>query len=408
MAALVGMLRHAEIYTANALANSGGTETQPQRNQKIIAAALKVVEETDPPQGRTPEGHAWMRRRALDILIALRAPGNSVADVVYAILNDPDEPVSLRLTAAEAVAKLNIKAPNGDPATTAETVAAIAVEVCQSELAWWDAEKKREEEKKLLASGAGVGGYAGGAYPGSYPGSEGYGTPGTEDMMAAASPYGDSGYPSYAMGAGVKVEPKKKKVDPRIDRTQRRLKNTLYYVKLALDGDATFAKPRPTRPNEPPPKATEGGLLAQGDANQDATIGALSTAVVEMFTTIDTAEPEREKMLTDLAANLQKLKGLTGTAASAPGSGAPPGAGAPPGSAGPGSAGPSSAGPSSAVPGPSSSAPAPKAAVPGPNPAAPAPAPAAAPKPAAAPAPAPNGAAPAAAPNGAAPVAPGA
>jgi hypothetical protein len=380
MAGLLGILRHAEIYTASAQLNSaGGAETQqPQRNQRIIAAALRVAEEKDPPQGRTPEGHAWMRRRALDILIALRAPGNSVADLVHSILADPNAPVSLRLTAAEAIAKLNIKAPNTDPAATAETVAALAAEVCKSELAWWDAEKKREDEQKLLRSASGV--IGDGAYPG---GDAGYAMSGTESMMMS-SPYGDSGYPSYGMAPGMKVEPKKKKVDPRIDRTQRRLKNTLFYVKLALDGDPSFAKPRQTRPNEPPAAPTEGGLLAQGDAKQKPQITTLSAAVAEMFTTVDTAEPEREKMLTALAANLQKLEGLTGVAASATGSGAPPGTGAPPSATGPG--------PSSAVPGPSSRAPAAKAAAPAP--------------PAAAPGPAPNGAAPAPAPNGAAPAAP--
>jgi hypothetical protein len=363
MAALIGILRHADIYRKSALlaVGQGDSQQQQQRNQKIYAAAIKIAQQKDPPQGRTTEGHAWMRRRALDILIALNAGSDQVNELVQELIADPNEPVSLRLTAAEAIGKLNAIGANSDPAATAEKIASIAAEVCKSELAWWDSETKREEERKLMRqSGQGAGGAM--MMGEGYGAGDEYQTPESDQTAMMSDPYGAGNSPygagnsPYGVAGGAKKVEEKKKVDARIDRTQRRLKNCLYYVKLALDGDPSFAKAKPTRRGEAPANATEAGLLAKGDQKQKAQIKELSSAVFDMFLTLDTAEPEREKLLTDLTAHLAKLEGLTGAAAGSAEESGPPGAGAPPSAAGPGPGGPSSR----------SSAPAPRAAAPRP------------------------------------------
>ncbi len=374
MAALVGVLRHVQTNRLLRQLNIGqANDPQQQANvQRTIAAALQVAEPKDPPQGRTVEGHTWMRRRAIDILIGLGASTGPVASLLEEIVSDPELPISLRCTAAEAIGKMPTSGGQQgfDAVKTAQDAVAIAVDVCQAELAWWDAEKKREEEKKLLQL-AGVGGIPGGeGYPGAAPGYGPTGASSSEGYPSARSPYGappgaGPGYPGspYGSGPGGAMVPEKKPIDPRIEKTQRRLKHTLYCVKLALDGDPTFtaagAKTPAAKQGAAPSTAPEGGMLARANAQQKPRVKELSTAVVGLFAAVDKADPVRDTLLTDLRTQLERLQGLTGAVAAdaappggaGPGSSPPGGSGAPPaGRGGPPAAGPPAAAPPAAGP----------------------------------------------------------
>jgi hypothetical protein len=364
MAALVGMLRHAQIGRLGQQMNvsGGGTPQERQANlQRILAAASQVAEEKDPPAGRSIEGHTWMRRRAIDIFMVLGASTPQVASVLEEIVADTTAPVSLRCTAAEAIGKMPTSGGQQgfDATKTAQDLAAIAIEVCQAELDWWKTEKEREQEKKSRTTamgGAGMYGMGGSSYPGYGAGESEVagGSSGSSYAEGYGAGYpGSGGYPGSS-GAGA-PEKKKPKVDTKVEKTQRRLKHTFYCVKLALDGSSDFSAPAAktaSKRGESQPAAgtTEGGMLARANAQQKAKVKELATAVSEMFRVVDVAEPKRDAMLTDLQTQLEKLQGLTAAAqAGPPASGAPGGSG--PSSAGPGSR---PSGPGSAVSVPSS------------------------------------------------------
>lgn len=342
IAALVGILRHTQTNRTLRQLNVGQTnEAQQQANaQRIISAMLQIAEQKEPPEGRSLEGHTWMRRRAIDVLTALGASTGPVASLLEQIVSDSEEPISLRCAAAEAIGKMPTSGgqQNFDAVKTAEDAIAIAIEVGQAELNWWDAEKKREEEKKLRLLAGG----------GSIPGMEGYPSYGPtaapEGYPSARSPYGPTvpgagpGYPGSPYGPG--AEPPKKPLDPRIVKTQRRLKHTLYCVKLALDGDPTFTvSGTKARPGDASRTAAEGGMLARANAQQKTRVKELSTRVVNLFAAIDKSEVEVEPFLEGLKKQLEQLQSMTGAVAA----GGPPGGAAPPPGAGPGSGPPGAA-----------------------------------------------------------------
>jgi hypothetical protein len=343
VAALDGVLRHAQITRIqHQLPGTGVSADSPQEKtkvQRILSVVQPIAEEKDPPEGRSVAGHTWMRRRAIEVLMALRS-GSEFLTLFDEIIADQDAPLSLRCTAAEAIGKMpagGAGQQNFDPLKTSMNVAAIAVEACQAELAWWDAEKKREEEKKRMQQGSGgyPSGYSGMGYPGGEGGYPGYEGSSIDAAMSAASESGayPSSYPGYGMSGPMGKPPeKKKKVEPRLEKTQRRIKDCLYYVKLALDGNTTFsnkeAKTPPGAAQNQPAAPPEGGIMARANAQQKTKVKELSMAIVDVFQAVDKVDVTREAMLTDLRAQLDRLQALTGI--SSPPAGPPPTSGPPP------------------------------------------------------------------------------
>lgn len=369
MAAMIGVLRHAEILQLHAAANAGrgGNNVQAQANQKILAVVLPIAQQKDAPEGRSEEGHTWIRRRAIDVLVALGAANPQVASLLDEIIADASAPLSLRCTAARALGQLPFASGQAgyNGAQGAQHLALIAREVCENELAWWESEKKREEEEKLRRQGlGGAGGESYAAMPSSDPAS------------MAADPAGGYYYGGEGYAGGdptMRVAPEKKPVEYRIERTQRRIKHVLAAVKIGLEGNANFAA-RPKTPAGAAPEnaaVAEGGILKRSPDAEKARIKQVSDAITNLFLVVDKAEPERETMLADLGLQLQKLQALTGAAdAGPPGAGGGPPASGPPGSGTAGS-GPPSGSPTSGPPGggPAANGPptGPSGAAPGPN-----------------------------------------
>ena len=105
VAAMVGLLRHVQADVRQR-GPQGGAQ-QPQRiddatRNRINQVTLDILNLKDPPPGRTPEGHAWMQRRAIDILAVMGTISSDVnaAQTIEAMISNPDAPVSLRCTAA--------------------------------------------------------------------------------------------------------------------------------------------------------------------------------------------------------------------------------------------------------------------------------------------------------------------
>ena len=98
LAALIGILRHVEL-----------DRQLPPESRRIIGKPvdplltdmmLALVDAKDPPAGRLPEGHAWMRRRALDILGQMGGIGENgkAFKAIERLLGDSSEPVPVRCT----------------------------------------------------------------------------------------------------------------------------------------------------------------------------------------------------------------------------------------------------------------------------------------------------------------------
>lgn len=154
VAALLGLQRHAQLEGQQ-------PRMQPADRKEIVDLALAIV--ADPaPDNRSEEGHAWIQRRAMDILGELRDPGvdNEVALALKSIVDDDKAPLAMRCTAAVAYGRLNFPPAKLDPAEAMQSVADVAVTAVYDELAWIDGELKRLKElrdrPKLSAGGGGI------------------------------------------------------------------------------------------------------------------------------------------------------------------------------------------------------------------------------------------------------------
>ena len=86
--ALKGVLRHVK----------NGNLDDPQK-QAVLAAMIKIASQKTPPEGRTPDGHDWIRRQAIEVLsrrFALPAAKGEVLALLTGILNDNQTSPRLR------------------------------------------------------------------------------------------------------------------------------------------------------------------------------------------------------------------------------------------------------------------------------------------------------------------------
>jgi hypothetical protein len=105
-AALVGLLRHAKF---NGL-------TDATLRTQVAGAMLKLVRNGEIPAGQTPEGHAWIRGQAAEILGYLGMVGTNAAvpNALAAMVADPKLSLSSRCTAANALGRLNYQEAGGN------------------------------------------------------------------------------------------------------------------------------------------------------------------------------------------------------------------------------------------------------------------------------------------------------
>ncbi|MCL4190647.1 MAG: hypothetical protein KJZ87_02790 [Thermoguttaceae bacterium] len=208
IAALIGINRHAKLNIANA------------QKQGIADRMLEIAKEKDPPEGRTPEGHAWMRALAIDTLGALGLPGNqnAVVTTMASIVGDESENMSTRAAAARALGTINYTGLKGVQANALLGVLArFGATACADELAKYQKAKDQAQDKK-----------AGGMYGGGY---------GMESMYSGAESTPDM-YSSEMMMSGYGAEMgygMAKKKEPEL-LSRRRLKTNLYALRLGVNG----------------------------------------------------------------------------------------------------------------------------------------------------------------------------
>ncbi len=211
VAALIGINRHAEFNRYR----PAGRRIPDASIAVLIKPILDIANAKEPPAGRTPAGHNWMRRQAVEILSHFGAvrPIGEVATAINNIVADPDEPLSLRCAAAQAQGRLLNPVADG---TTAEAqsqqLARLATECLIADLTDLRSFTNDLESRQPAGEGDGRGGR-------SFGGGE------RVDIFGGGDP--------AASGAD---EPAAANVAPQITATQRRLKYQMGCVSAGLFG----------------------------------------------------------------------------------------------------------------------------------------------------------------------------
>lgn len=124
-AALRGLVRHAQAGL------------DPASVPQATSAMLKLLNEKTPPEKRTREGHDWMRRRAIDVLVAItgNAPNPEFIKTLLDCVEDDKAWMPLRCDAAAALAKTPFAPPAGVSAqNVAKSLGKLAVAVARTEI----------------------------------------------------------------------------------------------------------------------------------------------------------------------------------------------------------------------------------------------------------------------------------
>lgn len=224
LGAMLGILRFVRLGTAPV---PGPTQT------KLTSLMLGMLQETDPPAGRSPAAHAWFQRRALDMLAALKEPGanGSTAAEVAAIVGDESKSLPLRAAAAEALGKFSYTGTKTiDGKEAARKLGRLALDICQDELTRVEEQARLEKLRELLKSGASDDTEL--AYGED---ESGYGD--ADDEEEEYSEYGeDDDYDPFGF-AGIKQEVSEDEAR-KVDYTRRRVKGYLKSVRLGLTNKA--------------------------------------------------------------------------------------------------------------------------------------------------------------------------
>ena len=205
VAAMVGILRHVQwdARQREKLAEQPAIKRidDPLRD-RINQLTLAIINAKVPPAGRTLDGHAWMQRRAIDILSVMGTISSDVnaAQTIEAMISNLEAPVSLRCTAAESLGQLNPAETKLDALDSARKLGELAVFLVRREVKRVEDEKKFYDDKRKAGGGGGLGGMGGfGGMPGA--GMPGAGMPGAGAMGPAAP--GGAGAGAGAPAAGM-------------------------------------------------------------------------------------------------------------------------------------------------------------------------------------------------------------
>ena len=152
LAALLGILRHVNLGIADAQV----------RNSRVLPVMLELAKTNQPPDGRSAEGHAWFRVRAMETLGALAVAGQQgeVANALADVAAEEESPLWVRCAAARFLGKLDYSDPAGmTPGSFLAKLTQLATAICNQEVATLDKLKKDELNSGRKAQGpAGFGG----------------------------------------------------------------------------------------------------------------------------------------------------------------------------------------------------------------------------------------------------------
>jgi len=161
IAALGGILRHVESqwwFMPNSQINEN-------MMREISRDMVAMAQEETPPEGRSPDAHAWFRSRAVDVLGSLAGlvPTTESFDVMVTIAGNPHNPTWLRVRAANALARVDYRrlpaAENVDKAELAGHVAGLLADSCRLIVDRLESERTKAQTPR---AGPGMGGMMGG------------------------------------------------------------------------------------------------------------------------------------------------------------------------------------------------------------------------------------------------------
>lgn len=124
--AMVGIHRHIQYRT----------DLPADQRGAIAKDMYDLLQEKEPPAGRTAEGHDWMRRRAIDMLTTIGEPGarGEVVIALAGVIEDDNESLAMRYHAAESIGRLKYSsAPQIDLKKLAVEFAELAIEAGKGE-----------------------------------------------------------------------------------------------------------------------------------------------------------------------------------------------------------------------------------------------------------------------------------
>jgi hypothetical protein len=331
LAALLGLSRHLELdnYRPPASAMPGARKTV------IVKELTALVDAKEAPEGRTPEAHTWMRRRAIEALgmACITKPDPGIATTLDTLLKDETEPLSVRFTVASLLGKIALQAPAKiDPVPTAKELGYLALFACDAELTRAENFRKTdaEHEARLAGTYSGEIGYGGegGTMPGpgmrpGMPGGMGDGTGGIRPLRPQPTMpgsaeggfgggYGETGYTDPSM-----LDPK----HYRLEYLRRRIRQQLYAVQLGLTGGEDRVPPkRGTTPISADKTAkTERSVptkgmwaIAKPGPERDA-VDEVYYKVRSLIEVLEGAGPEAEfhQLVKDMRREMRNLEGIT-------------------------------------------------------------------------------------------------
>lgn len=273
LGAWVGILRHVTLDRYQL------PQDQIPANGKAIIQqiAVNLLQQKQPPASRSLAGHAWLQRRAMDVLAVLGTdPNSQILPLITAYAGDDQSPISLRLTAARSLGYFQYGGGvQVDSVPAAQSLGALAALACRNEI------DRVEEVKRKKRRGEDYGGGAGGME--GMMGAGGGGG-GMAAMMGGGGDAGGGGLEGMFGGGGGAGGPGGSKTPAlsaeeatSVQYTRRRLKYQLYLIQLGLVGSDGS---QPT------------GLVAAGDAQQQAEVQKVAASISALLTILK--EPEHE------------------------------------------------------------------------------------------------------------------
>lgn len=285
VAAWMGVLRYLEWESRQNLQNPAASLIAKEKPE-IEKLAIELVSTKEPPTNRTLDGHAWMQRRAMEVLAFL---GTIQTDInlppaIESLLDDPNMPISLRCSAAEALGQLN--AP---PSTklnipiSAKKMAELAAYLGQRELKRLDDEKIFYEEKRewQRVAMAGAREAAGGVQ-------------GIEGGVRRPVDQDDQGLNNMAnQGGGGAANKPALAIEPyKVTVLQRRLKSQMHSITLGLEGVK---------------KDTVTGIVGMAKANPNPEVAKYAESIAKIVKSLRDMNEE----ISDFNALVKKLRSGT-------------------------------------------------------------------------------------------------
>ena len=206
VACLAGLRRHSE------LARVPGRDMKPEETRKIAESVFPFVS-AETSEERSKEVYHWMQRRAIEILVFLEHAEleSKLAAALGVILNNPDAPRSLRLTAATAIGQTHLPPDSiSNPSSVALAMCRLARDACQEEINWVDGLYKEQRQLNPRSGGRGP--------ENSFPG------------------IGLADFDRNTNGRGRNRRPEETEQDKQMKRSRRRLMAVLSHVRIGLAG----------------------------------------------------------------------------------------------------------------------------------------------------------------------------